>query len=63
MSLKPRMVSLTSTYLPGAPVKVWATKKGCERKRWILRARLTTSLSSSLNSSMPRMAMMSWSDL
>src|ERR1700690_1528296 len=36
-----------------------ATKKGCDRKRWILRARATTSLSSSLSSSMPRMAMMS----
>ena len=34
-----------------------------DRKRWILRARATTSLSSSDSSSMPRMAMMSCSDL
>ena len=44
---------------PGEPVKTSATWKGCDRKRWILRARETVSLSSSLSSSMPRMAMMS----
>lgn len=45
--------------LPGEPVKISATWKGCERKRWILRARATVCLSSSLSSSMPRMAMIS----
>ena len=41
------------------PVNCSATWNGCERKRWILRARATVSLSSSDSSSMPRMAMMS----
>ena len=59
ISSKPSIVSLSGTYLPSAPVNCEATKNGCERKRWILRARATTSLSSSLSSSMPRMAMMS----
>jgi hypothetical protein len=40
MALKPRMVSLSATYLPGLPVKTSATWNGCDRKRWILRARL-----------------------
>ena len=40
-----------------------ATWNGCDRKRSILRARATVILSSSDNSSMPRMAMMSCSDL
>ena len=44
-------------------MKTSATWKGCDRKRWILRARVTISLSSSESSSMPRMAMMSCSDL
>jgi len=48
---------------PGEPVKVSATSKGCDRKRSILRARATVSLSSSESSSMPRIAMMSWSAL
>jgi hypothetical protein len=33
--------------LPGVPVNTSATWKGCDRKRWILRARATASLSSS----------------
>jgi hypothetical protein len=41
------------------PVKISATWKGCERKRWTLRARATVILSSSDSSSIPRMAMMS----
>jgi low temperature requirement protein LtrA len=45
------------------PVNCSATKNGCDRKRWILRARLTMSLSSSESSSMPRIAMMSCSSL
>jgi hypothetical protein len=49
--------------LARAPVKTSATKKGCDRKRSIFRARATVSLSSSESSSMPRMAMMSWSAL
>ena len=36
------------------------TKKGCERKRSILRARATVILSSSESSSIPRMAIISW---
>ena len=61
--LKPRMVSSILTYLPGAPVNCSATKNGWLMKRSAFRARLTTSLSSSESSSMPRMAMMSWSSL
>jgi len=57
------MVSASSTNLPGELVNCSATKKGWDRKRLILRARATTSLSSSDNSSMPRMAMMSFSAL
>src|SRR5262249_5245045 len=63
ISLKPRMVSLSSTYLPSAPVNALATSNGCDRKRWMRRARPTSALSSSESSSMPRMAMMSWSSL
>ena len=48
-----------TTRAPGEPVKISATWNGWERKRWILRARATVILSSSLSSSMPRMAMMS----
>src|SRR5260370_607919 len=47
------------TYLPGRPVNCSATKNGCERNLWILRARVTVSLASSDSSSMPRMALMS----
>ncbi len=49
--------------LAGEPVKTSATKNGWDRKRSILRARATATLSSSDSSSMPRMAMMSWSAL
>ena len=63
IALNERMVSLRSTSLPSIPVKTWATAKGWLRKRWILRARSTVSLSASDNSSIPRMAMISWSDL
>ena len=62
-ALKPWMVSARSTNLPGEPVKTSATWNGCDRKRSILRARATAILSSSDSSSMPRMAMMSCSDL
>src|SRR4029079_5919510 len=61
--LKPLMVSFSDTYLPGVPVKFCATVNGCDRKRWILRARDTASLSSGESSSMPRIAMMSRSSL
>ena len=54
-----RMVSSSGTDTPGMPVKVSATKNGCDKKRWMRRARPTISLSSSDSSSMPRMAMMS----
>src|SRR5699024_3133483 len=53
ISLKPRMVSFRGTYRPSMPVNCSATVKGWLRKRWILRARLTVILSSSLSSSMP----------
>ena len=54
---------LDETSTPAVPVKTSATWKGWLRKRWILRARATVNLSSSESSSMPRMAMMSCSDL
>ena len=57
------MVFSRGTCTPSDPVNTLATSKGWLRKRWILRARATVSLSSSLSSSMPRIAMMSWSDL
>ena len=41
ISLNPRMVSASLTYLPGCPVNCSATWKGCEKNRWILRARAT----------------------
>jgi hypothetical protein len=63
ISLKPRIVSAIGTYWPGVPVNCSATWNGCERKRSMRRARPTMSLSSSESSSMPRMAMMSWSYL
>src|SRR5262245_40528709 len=63
ISLNPRTVSPTGTYLPGRPVKASATWKGCERKRSILRARDTVSFCSSVSSSTPRIAMMSWRSL
>lgn len=63
MLLKPLMVSFRGTSFPKCPVKTSATWKGWDRKRWIFLARDTVSLSSSDNSSIPRIAMMSWSDL
>ena len=63
ISLNERTVSSIGTYSPGVPVNCSATKNGCDRKRSTLRARCTVSLSSSESSSMPRMAMMSWSSL
>ena len=59
----PEMVSLRWTYLPSDPVNTSATWKGWDRNRCILRARDTVSLSSSDNSSIPRIAMMSCRDL
>ena len=53
----------TGTYLPSRPVKTSATANGWERKRWILRARKTVSLSSGESSSIPRIAMMSCKSL
>ena len=61
ISLNDATVWSTGTYLPSSPVNCSATKNGCDRKRSILRARCTVSRSSSDSSSMPRMAMMSWS--
>src|SRR6266550_3177918 len=39
ISWKPLIVSSILTYSPGVPVNCSATKFGCERNRWILRAR------------------------
>lgn len=44
-------------------MKTSATKKGCERKRRTSRARATAPLSSSLNTSMLKMAMVSCKEL
>src|SRR5215471_3038951 len=63
ISLKLLTVSAIGTYLPGIPVNCSATKNGCDRNFWILRARATVSLSSSESSSMPRIAMMSCKSL
>src|SRR6476619_2560910 len=57
------IVSSSFTYLPGMPVNCSATEKGCDMKRCRRRARPTIFLSSSESSSLPRMAMMSWSSL
>merc|ERR1719376_437731 len=54
---------LERTSFPGVPVKVSATWKGCERKRWIFLALCTVNFSSWDNSPIPKMAMISWSDL
>merc|ERR1711892_67926 len=51
------------TSLPGLLVKTSATWKGWERNLSIFLALATLSLSSSDNSSIPRIAMMSWRDL
>src|SRR5262249_44374765 len=57
--LNEEMVSSTGVYLPSIPVNCSATKNGCDRNRWMRRARFTMILSSSDSSSMPRIAMMS----
>src|SRR5262249_11367054 len=59
ISSKERIVSASGVTLPGLFVNASATRNGCDRKRSMRRARFTTCLSSSLNSSMPRIAMMS----
>ena len=51
------------TYCPEIPVNVSATWNGCERNRSSLRARFTSTLSSSLSSSIPKIAMMSCKSL
>jgi len=61
--LNPLIVSLSVTYLPFSPVNTSATLKGCDKKRWIFRARATASLSSGDSSSMPSMAMISRNSL
>src|SRR3954451_2053349 len=62
-ALNDAIVSSTGVYLPGRPVNCSATKNGCDRNRWILRARETITLSSSASSSIPRIAMMSCKSL
>ena len=39
--LKPLIVSAKDTYLPGDPVKISATKNGCDKKRSTFLARAT----------------------
>jgi hypothetical protein len=63
ISLNDATVSLIGTYFPARPVKTSATKNGWLMNRWRRRARATVDLSSSESSSMPRIAMMSWSSL
>ena len=48
------MFSFNSIYFPRAPVKTSATWKGWLKNRWILRARATINLSSSLSLSIPQ---------
>jgi hypothetical protein len=57
--LKPLIQSAKDTYFPGEPVNTSATKNGCDKKRSILRARATANLSSSYNSSIPKLAILS----
>ena len=45
-ALNELIVSSSGTWTPSEPVNTLATSKGCDRKRWILRARATVSLSS-----------------
>ena len=59
----PEIDSLSGTYFPSDPVKTSATWKGCDKNHWILRALATVNLSSSDNSSIPKMAMISCNDL
>lgn len=56
-------VSSRGTSFPGWPVKTSATWKGWDKNLWIFLARATVNLSSSDSSSIPKMAMISWSDL
>ena len=63
VALNPRTVSFSGTYFPGTPVNVSATENGCDRNFWIFLARATVILSSSDNSSIPRIAMMSCNSL
>src|SRR5215472_13363496 len=62
-ALNERMVSSNGTKMPGILVKASATCIGWDRNCVILRARATVSLSSSESSSIPRMAIMSFSSL
>ena len=57
--MKPSIASANDTYLPGEPVKISATKNGCDKKRSTLRARATVRRSSSDNSSRPKIAIIS----
>eukprot|EP00001_Collodictyon_triciliatum_P179381 31989_6 len=59
MPLKAAIESASDTNLPGVPVNTSATWKGWDMNFWILRARATVILSSSDNSSIPRMAIIS----
>ena len=61
--LKPLIVCSKETYLPGEPVKISATKNGCDKNLSIYLARATTSLSSSDNSSIPKIAIISCNSL
>jgi hypothetical protein len=56
--LNPLMVSLISTNTPFNPVNCSATWKGCDKKRYTT-CSWTDNLSSSDNSSIPRIAMIS----
>ena len=56
-------IIVAATASDSASMQFIAPYAGCERKRCILRARETASLSSSDNSSIPKMAMISFSSL
>jgi hypothetical protein len=56
---KPLIVSIKATYFPGEPVKISATKKGCDKKRSTFLALFTINLSSSASSSIQRIAIIS----
>ena len=59
MASKPLIVDSRSTNFPGDPVKTSATKNGCDKNLCIYLALATTNLSSSDNSSIPKIAMIS----
>src|SRR6185437_12986094 len=63
IALNEATVSSSGTNAPSMPVNCSATNIGWDRNRSIRRARWTVTLSSSDSSSMPRIAMMSWSSL